>query len=44
VQKEFTKLEKPIKETYVLFSINSEQGLAMVEEKNQNFCRLLRTL
>ncbi len=33
--KEFSKLEKPIKETYVLFQVDEAQGLARIEEKKQ---------
>lgn len=31
--KEFSKLEKPIREMYVLFQVNDEQGLARIQEK-----------
>ena len=31
--KAFSKLEKPIKESYVLYLVNEDQGLARVEEK-----------
>ncbi|MCP4021592.1 MAG: hypothetical protein GY729_07105, partial [Desulfobacteraceae bacterium] len=33
--KEFTKIEKPIKEIYVLFYVNTEQGLDKIEENAQ---------
>lgn len=33
--KEFSKLEKPIKETYVLFQVDETQGLARIKEKKQ---------
>jgi len=33
--KVFLKLEKPIKETYVLFQVNETQGLVRIEEKRQ---------
>jgi flagellar basal body-associated protein FliL len=33
--KEFSKLEKPIKETYVLFQVDEAQGRARIEEKKQ---------
>jgi hypothetical protein len=33
--KAFSKLEKPVKETYVLFQVNEAQGLARIEEKKQ---------
>lgn len=33
--KEFSKLEKPIKETYVLFQVDEAQGLAQIKEKKQ---------
>lgn len=32
LKKSFIKLEKPVKETYVLFRVNKEQGLTKVEE------------
>ena len=33
--KAFAKLEKPIKETYVLFQVDETQGLAQIKEKRQ---------
>ncbi len=33
--KAFSKLEKPIKETYVLFQVDEAQGLAQIKEKKQ---------
>jgi hypothetical protein len=33
--KAFSKLEKPIKETYVLFQVDEDQGLAQIKEKKQ---------
>lgn len=33
--KSFSKLEKPIKETYVLFQVDEAQGLAKIKEKKQ---------
>jgi len=33
--KAFGKLEKPIKETYVLFQVNETQGLAIIKEKEE---------
>lgn len=35
--KEFSKLEIPVKEAYVLFQINEDQGLVRVEEKRKEF-------
>jgi len=33
--KDFSKLEKPVKEAYVLFQVNEAQGLVQVEEKEK---------
>ncbi len=33
--KDFSKLEKPVKEAYVLFQVNEAQGLVRVEEKRK---------
>lgn len=35
LKKAFLKIEKPVKETYVLFRVNSEQGLERINEKKQ---------
>ncbi|MBU0970088.1 MAG: hypothetical protein KKC20_05540 [Proteobacteria bacterium] len=40
--KEFSKLEKPIKETYVLFRVNETQGLASVKEKETELTDIAR--
>ena len=33
LKKSFIKIEKPVKETYVLYRVNKEQGLLLVKEK-----------
>jgi hypothetical protein len=40
--KDFTKLEKPVKEAYVLFQVNEIQGLVMVEEKRKELADTAR--
>ena len=39
LEKSFNKLEKPVKESYVLFRVNQEAGLATVEEKKQDLTK-----
>ena len=41
--KAFRKLEKPIKETYVLFQVNETQGLAKVKEKEKELTDMAKT-
>lgn len=36
LNKSFIKIEKPVKETYVLFRVNEGQGLVQVEEKRKD--------
>ncbi len=36
LEKSFIKIEKPVKETFVMFQVNKELGLALVEEKNKD--------
>ena len=36
LKKSFNKIEKPVKETYVLFRVNNEQGLRQVSEKSND--------
>ncbi|MBA3011990.1 MAG: hypothetical protein FP812_17420 [Desulfobacula sp.] len=40
--KEFSKLEKPIKETYVLFRVTETQGLASIKEKDKELTDIAR--
>ncbi|MCK5163101.1 MAG: hypothetical protein KAQ72_05265 [Desulfobacula sp.] len=40
LQKAFLKIEKPVKETYVLFRVNKEQGLTQIEAKNKELTEL----
>jgi hypothetical protein len=42
LQKTFLKIEKPVKETYVLFRVNKEMGQAKIEEKNTELVELAR--
>ncbi|CCK80654.1 hypothetical protein [Desulfobacula toluolica] len=42
LQKAFIKIEKPVKETYVLFCVNKEQGLAQIKEKDRELIELAR--
>ncbi len=35
LKKSFIKIEKPVKETYVLFRVNQETGLLSIREKNK---------
>ncbi len=39
VEKSFLKIEKPVKETYVLFRVNKEQGLVRIKERHAEFAR-----
>lgn len=41
--KAFLKVEKPIKETYVLFQVNEIQGLAQVKEKEKELTDMTKT-
>jgi hypothetical protein len=41
--KVFSKLEKPIKETYVLFQVDETQGLAQITEKKQELTDTAQT-
>jgi len=43
LQKAFLKIEKPVKETYVLFRVNKEQGLVQIESKKSELTELART-
>jgi flagellar basal body-associated protein FliL len=43
LQKTFLKIEKPVKETYVLFQVNKEMGQAKIEEKNTALVELAQT-
>lgn len=40
LQKAFIKIEKPVKEIYVLFCVNKEQGLAQIDAKEQELTEL----
>jgi len=40
LQKTFLKIEKPVKETYVLFQVNTELGLAQIKLKNKELTQL----
>jgi hypothetical protein len=40
LQKAFIKIEKPVKETYVLFRINKEQGLVQIDAKKKELTDL----
>jgi len=41
--KEFLKVEKPIRETYVLFQVNEAQGIAQVKEKEKELTDMANT-
>lgn len=41
--KEFLKVEKPIRETYVLFQVNETQGIAQVKEKEKELTDMANT-
>jgi len=43
LQKTFLKIEKPVKETYVLFSVNKNQGLVQIEAKSKELTELAKT-
>jgi len=43
LQKVFLKIEKPVKETYVLFRVNQEQGLFQIEAKNKELVELAQS-
>ncbi|RLC25747.1 MAG: hypothetical protein DRH93_00975 [Deltaproteobacteria bacterium] len=43
LQKVFLKIEKPVKETYVLFRVNKEQGLFQIEAKNKVLTELAQS-
>ena len=43
VQKAFLKIEKPVKEIYVLFCVNKEQGLVQIQARNKELTELART-
>ena len=43
LQKVFLKIEKPVKETYVLFRVNKEQGLFQIEAKNKELTELAQS-
>jgi len=40
LEKPFIKIEKPIKNIYVLFSVNKEQGLLQIENKKSELAQL----
>ena len=40
LQKSFLKIEKPVKETYVLFRVNKEQAMIGINEKNKELTEL----
>ncbi|MCP3941486.1 MAG: hypothetical protein GY710_08400 [Desulfobacteraceae bacterium] len=41
--KQFSKLEKPIKETYVLFQVNETRGLARIKEQQKELTGMAQT-
>ena len=41
--KAFTKIEKPVKETFVLFQVNQELGLARIKEQKKQLAGLAET-
>ena len=43
LQKSFLKIEAPVKDTYVLFQVNKELGLARIEEKKTELSELAKT-
>lgn len=43
LEKAFLKIEKPIKETYVLFRVNRELGLARIDASNKELTDLARS-
>ncbi|NOX33767.1 MAG: hypothetical protein GXP56_08505 [Deltaproteobacteria bacterium] len=43
LQKAFLKIEKPIKETYVLFRVNKAKGLAQIKSKQKELTELALT-
>lgn len=43
LEKSFLKIQKPVKETYVLFRVNKEQGLAQIEAKASELAGLAKT-
>jgi hypothetical protein len=40
LQKGFLKIEKPVKEIYVLFRVNPEQAMIQINEKNKELTEL----
>lgn len=43
LEKAFLKIEKPVKETYVLFRVNREQGLVQIQTQNRELTEMART-
>ena len=43
LKKSFIKIEKPVKETYVLFRVNKEAGLLLIKEKNKELTEAAQT-
>ncbi len=43
LQKAFLKIEKPVKETYVLFRVNNKLGLSQIEAKRKELNELTLT-
>lgn len=43
LQKSFLKIEAPVKDTYVLFQVNREQGLAQIDAKKAELAELAKT-
>ncbi|MCP3873849.1 MAG: hypothetical protein GY699_11915 [Desulfobacteraceae bacterium] len=43
LQKVFLKIEKPVKEIYVLFQVNKELGQIQIEDKNKELTELAQT-
>ncbi|MFH2058686.1 MAG: hypothetical protein ABIJ59_07285 [Pseudomonadota bacterium] len=43
LEKTFLKIQKPVKEIYVLFRVNKEQGLAQIETRHAELAQLANT-
>lgn len=43
LQKSFLKIEKPVKEIYVLFRVNKEQAMVQISEKNKELTDIANT-
>jgi hypothetical protein len=43
LQKAFLKIEKPVKETYVLFRVNKEQGLVQIKARKKELTELAKS-